>query len=61
MSTFMAIAIVLIGSLVAFAGLHLYARWTIRNIDRGRAAVGLAFDRTDGDPEESGRDRGVIS
>jgi len=60
MSLALLIAIVLVGLLTAFSAVHVYARWTIRNIDRQQVAVVPASDRPGSDPNESRRNRGDI-
>ena len=52
MSLVLLIAIVLVGLLTAFSAVHVYARWTIRNIDRQQVAVVPASDRPGSDPNE---------
>jgi len=52
MSLALLIAIVLVGLLTAFSAVHVYARWTIRNIDRQQVAVVPASDRPGSDPNE---------
>ncbi len=52
MSLVLLIAIVLVGLLTVFSAVQVYARWTIRNIDRQQVAVVPASDRPGSDPNE---------